>query len=102
MELHGKSPSRASNNNNDCISGCFCSDTVFNLSEKVLTDIKKKILEKSLGYAPIQKKINESELREDFEKFCRSIRLKWHFCNEPIPYFKERPVFAPKSTWTPP
>ena len=88
-ELQKKSPSKDSNNSNDRISGYFCSDTVFNLSQKVLTDIEIKILEKSLDYVPIQNKINETELRKDFQEFCRSMRLKWHFRNEPTPYFKE-------------
>ena len=69
-ELQRKSPSKAFNNSNDRISGCFCSDTVFNLSKKVLTDIEIKVLEKGLDYAPIQNKINEPELRRDFEEFC--------------------------------
>ena len=30
------------------------------------------------------------------------MRHKWHFRNEPTPYFKVTPVFAPKSTWKPP
>ena len=51
---------------NDRISGYFCSDTVFNLSKKVLSDMEIKILEKGLDYAPIQNKINEPELRRDF------------------------------------
>ena len=29
------------------------------------------------------------------------MRLKWHFRNEPTTYFKEMPVFVPKSTWKP-
>ena len=41
-------------------------------------------------------------MRRDFEEFCKSMRLKWHFRNEPTPYFKEKPVFAPNSTWEPP
>ena len=94
--------SKAFNNSNDRISGYFCSDTVLNLSEKVLTDIEIKVLEKALDYAPIQNKINELELRKDFEESCERMRLKWHFRNEPTPYFKETPVFAPKSTWKPP
>ena len=103
-ELQSKSPSKAFNINdsNDRISGYFCSDTVFTLSKKVLTDIEIKVLEKGLDYAPIQNKINEPELRRDFEEFCWRMRLKWHFCNEPTPYFLKKPVFAPKSTWKPP
>ena len=69
-ELQRKSPSKASNNSNDRISGYFCSGTVFNLSEKVLTDIEIKVLEKGLDYAPMQNKINEPELRKDLEEFC--------------------------------
>ena len=30
------------------------------------------------------------------------MRLKWHFRDEPTPYFKETPVFASQSTWKPP
>ena len=53
------------------IKGCFCSDTVFNLSNKVLTEDEIKVLEKGLDFAPIQKKVNKPELRQDFENFCR-------------------------------
>ena len=75
-ELQRKSPSQAFNNSNDHISGYFCSDTVFNLSKKVLTDIEIKVLEKGLDYAPIQNKINEPEPKRVFEEFCRRSRLK--------------------------
>ena len=61
-----------------------------------------KILEKGLDYAPIQSKINEPELRRDFEVFSRRMRLKWYFWNEPIPLFSERLSFTPKSSWKPP
>ena len=52
-------------------SGYFCSDTIFNLSRKFLTDSEIKVLQKGLDYAPIQSKINELELRNGFEEFCR-------------------------------
>ena len=83
------------------LEGYFCSDTVFNLSRKVLTDTEIRILEKGLDFAPIQNKINESELRSDFEEFCCRMRTKWHFRNEPTLEFSETPVFSPKSTWKP-
>ena len=57
--------------NSDRISGYFCSDTVFNLSKKVLSDMEIKILEKGLDYVAIQSKINQPELRRDFEDFAR-------------------------------
>ena len=44
------------------LSGYFCSDTIFNLSQKALMDSKIKVIEKGLDYAPIQSKINEPEL----------------------------------------
>ena len=82
--------------------GHFCSDTVFNLIKRVLTDAEISVLEKGLDYAPILNKINEPELRTDFEEFCRRMRLKWYFRNEPTSNFSEVPAFRTKSTWNPP
>ena len=82
--------------------GYFCSDTVFNLSNKALTEEEIKVLEKCLDFAPIQRKVNEPELRHDFENFCRRMRIKWHFRNETSDNFSERPAFSPKSSWKPP
>ena len=81
--------------------GYFCSETIFNLSHRVLTDAEIKVLGKGLDFAPIQRKINEPELRRDFNEFCRRMRLKWHFRDEPQG-FNETPAFTPKSTWHPP
>ena len=61
---------------------CFCFNTAFNLSKKVLTETEIKVLEKGLDFAPIQKTLNEPELRKDFEEFSRRMRHKWHFRNE--------------------
>ena len=83
------------------LSGYFCSETIFNLSNRVLTDTEIKVLEKGLDFAPIQKKLNEPELRSDFNEFCRRMRLKWHFRDE-SENFSEVPVFNPKSRWQPP
>ena len=56
------------------ISGYFCSNTLFNLSHRVLTETEIKVLEKGLDYAPIQEKINEPEFRKDFSEFCQCMR----------------------------
>ena len=40
-------------------------------------------MEKGLDYALIQRKINEPELRRSFNDFCRMMRLKWYFRDEP-------------------
>ena len=84
------------------LSGYFCSDTVFNLSKRVLSETEIRILEKGLDYAPMQRKINEPELKSDFEEFCRRMRIKWHFRNEPSENFSEIPPFRPRSYWKPP
>ena len=56
--------------------GYLFPETVFNLSKKALTDVEIKVLQKGFDYAPIQNKVNKSELRSDFEEFCRSIRWR--------------------------
>ena len=84
------------------LSGYFCSKTVFNLSRKIPTDTEIKILEKGLDFAPVQRKNNEPELRSDFEEFCRRVRTKWHFWNEPTPDFSNVPYVKSKSKWSPP
>ena len=89
------------NTDDSRMKGCFCSDTVFNLSNKVLTEDEIKVLEKGLDFSPIQKKVNKPKLRQYFETFCRRMRIKWHFRNEPSDNFSERPAFSPKSLWKP-
>ena len=75
----------------------FCSDTVFNLSKRVLTKIEKKFWKKVLTKLLSKKKINEPEVKQDFEKFCHKMRRKWHFRNEPSPEFGSTSAFNPKS-----
>ena len=82
--------------------GRFCSDIIFNLSHMVLSDAEINVLEKGLDFAPIQRKINEPELREYFEKFCHRMSVKWHFRNDPSESFSNKPAFSPKSNWKPP
>ena len=54
---------------------------MFNLSSKVLSQSKIGVLEKGLDFAPTEKKINEHELRRDFQEFCRRMRMNWNFRN---------------------
>ena len=95
------------NNNPNCsedgrISGYFCSDIVFNLSRRVFSEDEIKVSEKGLDFAPIQNKVNEPELRKDFDEFCRRMRIKWHFRNEPSENFSTIPSFRSKPSWKPP
>ena len=82
-----------------CLEDYFCSKTVFNLSKKVLTETEIKVLEKGLDFAPIQKTLNEPELRKIFEEFSRRMRCKWNFRNKLSENFSETPSFRPKSVW---
>ena len=84
------------------LKGYFCSKSVFNLSKKVCTETGIRVLEKGLDFGPIQKSLNEPELRKDFEEFSRRMRCKWHFCNELSENFSDTLAFRPKSVWKPP
>ena len=61
------------------LSGYFCSKTVFNLSNRVLSDAETRTLEKGLDYAPIQRKINERELRRNSNDFAVGCTLNGTF-----------------------
>ena len=84
------------------LSGYFSSNTVFNLSKIELSTVEIEVLEKGRDYAPIQRKINQPEIKKDLEDFCRRMRIKWHFRNEPTPPSNQNQSFKPKSSWKPP
>ena len=73
--------------------------TLEGLSRNVPTNTEIKVSEKGLHFAPIQGKLNELELRKNFKDFCRRMRLKCYFRDEPAPFFSEQPSFSPKSSW---
>ena len=64
------------------IKGNFVSDYVFNLSQKTLSPLEIKVLEKGLGFSPTPSSINEVDLRRDISDFSRKMRCKWFFRNE--------------------
>ena len=78
------------------------SKTVFNLSQRVLSEPEIQVLEKELDFAPIQKSINEPELRKDFEDFSRRMRFRWKFRDQLSEDFSDKPLFHLKSNWKPP
>ena len=61
----------------------------------MLADAEIKVLEKGLDFAPIQQKINEPELKQDFNDFSGTVRLKWLFFDE-THEFSETLVFSAK------
>ena len=60
----------------DPLKGYFCSKSLLNLRQKVLIETEISVLEKGLDFAPIQKSLNEPELRKNFEEFSRRKRCK--------------------------
>ena len=68
----------------------------------MLSEDEIKVLGNRLDFAPIQNKVNEPELRKNFDKFCQGMRIKWHFRNEPSENFPTIPAFRSKSSWKPP
>ena len=88
--------------NSGRLKGYFCSDVVFNLSHKVLSDLEISVLGKGLGFSPTPTFINEADLRRDFAEFARKMRCKWFFRNEITQDFSEVPAFRVKSNWNPP
>ena len=64
--------------------GYFCSEFVLNLRWRVLTEVEISVFEKGLDFAPIQNKINQPELKTDFENFCQRVCTEWYFWNEPL------------------
>ena len=87
---------------NDRLEGYFCSDTVFNLSDRVLADSELQLLGKGPDLAPIQQRINEPELRKNLREFSRRMTIKWDLRNEPSQDFSKTPAFRVKSSWKPP
>ena len=55
------------------LKGQFCSDVVFNLSGKVLTDLEIKVLGKGLMWLRL---ILSMKLTFDFKEFCRKMIRK--------------------------
>ena len=84
------------------LKGYFCADTVFNLSQKVLTETEMKVLEIGLGFSPTPNLINETDPRRNFENFSRKMRCRWYFRNEPSDDFSNGPAFRPRFQWKPP
>ena len=52
----------------------FCLDSELKHSRRILTEAVISVLEKRLDFASIQSKINEFELRKNFDKFQKSRR----------------------------
>ena len=100
-ESQGVTSEKSPKSVNGRLRGYFCSKTVFNLSRKVLTETEICVLEKGLRFAPTPTRINEIDLKRNFNEFSRKMRCKWYFRKEPTENFLEKPGFNVKSNWNP-
>ena len=92
------SPGTSSKSVDGHIKGSFISDYVFNLSQKTLSPLEIKVLEKGLGFSPTLSTINEVDLRRDISHFNRKMGCKWLFRNERQENVREISEFKSKST----
>ena len=78
--------------------------TVINLSGSQLSDAEMALLSKGLSFCPTPPSVNTEQLRDDFERFFRRIRLKEFFSDraseEDLHPFK--PPSTCTCTWMPP
>ena len=66
--------------NNGRMNGYSCSDLVFNLSHKVLTNLEIDVLGKGLGFSLTTTFINEVDLiTRGSVSFARKMRCRWFF-----------------------
>ena len=66
--------------NNGRMNGYSCSDLVFNLSHKVLTNLEIDVLGKGLGFSLTTTFINEVDLiTRGSVNFARKMRCRWFF-----------------------
>ena len=56
----------------------------------------------SIKKSCILKYVKCVKIKSDFEEFCKRMRRKWYFRNEPSENFSEIQSFRPKSSWKPP
>ena len=99
MQPLGESNESFLETDSDRIKGSFSSDSVFNLSKKVLSETEIKVLEKGLGFSPTPSFINEADLQRDFDDFARKVKCKWYFRNESQYIPSEATTHKLKSTW---
>ena len=52
-----------------------------------------------MDFSPVQRYLNEPELRKDIEGVVWRMRIKLNFQNETSEYFSDEPAFCPKSNW---
>lgn len=57
--------------------------------------MKSSFWKNDLDFVSIQRKVNEPELRQDFEEFCRQMWRKRHFRNKALDNFNKTQAIQP-------
>jgi len=80
------------------------SEFIINLSPIDLTQPEISLLSKGLGFCPTPRSIDDLQLNQDLEQFCRRMRLKDFFFDKDDKADDTTAYnpFKPKSTWNPP
>ena len=58
------------------LKGYFCSDVVFNLSHRLLSELEIEVLSKGLSFSPAPSFINEANLQRDFADFFEKNKVQ--------------------------
>ena len=58
------------------LKGYFCSDVVFNLSHRLLSELEIEVLSKGLSFSPTSSFINEANLQRDFADFFEKNKVQ--------------------------
>lgn len=79
------------------------SETVVNLSSRVLTEAELSVLSRGLKFCPTPEGIDAYQLRKDITEYARRVRLREYFYNDETVEsdFSETPAFKKKSSWCP-
>ena len=77
-------------------------ENLVNLSNRKLSKADLSLHSKGLNFCPTPNNVDKSVLKEDLEKICRSLRLKWYYRNDgwtfnPNP-FRPESKFHPSKT----
>ena len=58
------------------LKGYSCSDVVFNLSQRFLSELEIEVLSKALSFSPTPSFINEANLQRDFADFFEKNKVQ--------------------------
>ena len=84
---------------NGRLKGFFVSENVVNLSNRKLNKAEVSLLSKGLTFCPTPNSVDKLVLKEDLEKFGRTLRLKWRYRNDDRTF--DPNLFRPKSKFNP-